>query len=259
MIFETNGVHIQYQCGGTGAPVLLLHGWGGRADSMRPFFDALIKHRTVYAIDFPGHGGSDMPPKPWRVDDFADATLAFMKGMGILGCDVIAHSFGGRIVVKLASRDKKTFSKIVLTGVPGARKKRTIGYYARVYTYKLGKRVSRIPWACKVLKLFGMDVKARVDKAGSSDYRQLPEQMRRTFSLVVSENLHSLLKRIQNPTLLLWGEADRETPLWIAKVMEKEIPDCGLVTYPGGHFAYLECFAQFMAVTSHFLLNEREQ
>ncbi len=259
MVFETNGVHIQYQCQGSGEPVLLLHGWGGQADSMRPFFNALIQHKTVYAIDFPGHGGSDMPPTPWTVGDFADSTLAFIQAMGIMGCDVIAHSFGGRIVIKLASRDKNIFSRIVLTGVPGARKKRSIGYYFRVYSYKLGKRASGIAWVRRLLKSLGIDLKARIDKAGSSDYRQLPEQMKRTFSNVVKENLRPLLKHIKNPTLLLWGEADTETPLWIAKAMESEIPDCGLVAYPNaGHFAYLECFAQVMAAVSHFLLNERE-
>ena len=102
-------------------------------------------------------------------------------------------------------------------------------------------------------------LKPESERPGSSDYRQLPEQMKRTFSEVVNENLHPLLKHIENPTLLLWGEQDTETPLWIAKVMESEIPDCGLVTYPkAGHFAYLECFAQMMAAISHFLLREGE-
>ncbi len=257
MAFQTNGVMIDYQNEGEGAPVLLLHGWGGRSDSMRPFFDLLKGKRAVYAIDFPGYGNSSMPPKPWTVGDYANATLAFIKGMDIMGCDVIAHSFGGRVVVKLAARDETVFNRIVLCGVPGARKRRTPGYYIRVYRFKLVKKLSRYGWFCGLMKGFGMDAKARVANAGSSDYRQLPEQMKRTFSLIVNENLRPLLKHVKNPTLLLWGEDDREAPLWIAKLMEKEIPDCGLVTYKGaGHFAYLERWNEFAPVIAHYLLHE---
>lgn len=260
MVFEHNGVTIHYQSGGEGPPVLLLHGWGGCADSMRPFFDLLKGRRTVYAIDFPGHGKSAMPDRPWSVDDFADATLGFIKGMDIVGCDVIAHSFGARVVIKLAARDTDIFSRIVLTGAAGVRKRRNVGYYARIYRYKLAKRLSTSRMICRLFRVFGMDLKKRVQNAGSADYRALPQIMRRTFSLVVGENLRSLLKRIQNPTLLLWGEADTETPLWMAKVMEEDIPDCGLVTYAGaGHFAYLEKWNEFAHVIAHYLLDEGVQ
>ena len=260
MVFSTAGVDIQYQKAGAGAPVLLLHGWGGCADSMRPFFDLLAKHRTVYALDFPGHGESGMPPRPWSVGDYADATLAFMRAMGILGCDVVAHSFGGRVVIKLASRDEGIFSRIVLIGVPGARKKRTLGYYRRVYGYKLGRKLSRYDGLCKMLSRCNVDIRARIANAGSEDYRNLPEGMKRTFSLIVNENLRPLLARIKNPTLLIWGEKDAMAPLWIAQAMEKEIADSGLVTYlDAGHFVYLDRWAQVAPVVSYFLINGGRQ
>jgi pimeloyl-ACP methyl ester carboxylesterase len=192
------------------------------------------------------------------MDDYADSTLAFIRDRGIAGCDVIGHSFGGRVIVKLAAKDPKTFNRIVLTGAAGVRKHRTLGYYLRVYSFKLGKRLAKRPPAVRLFRLLGVDLEAKVHNAGSEDYRALPESMKRTFSLVVNENLRPLLKKVKNPTLLLWGEEDRETPLWIAKVMEKEIPDCGLVTYPkAGHFAYLECLPQFAAVISNYFGIER--
>jgi pimeloyl-ACP methyl ester carboxylesterase len=253
MFFETNGVNMAYYSGGSGPPVLLLHGWGTSARSMRPVFDALCKNASVYAVDFPGHGESEAPQTPWTVDDFADAVLAFIKALGIMGCDVVAHSFGARVVIKLAARDEGIFSRVVLTGAAGVRKRRTAGYYARIYAYKIAKRLSRYELIAKTLKAFGVDVRARVARAGSEDYRALPESMKRTFSLVVNENLRGLLPRIKNPTLLIFGDADESTPLWMAKVMEREIPDCGLVVYPGaGHYAFVERLPQFLAVVSHF-------
>lgn len=65
--------------------------------------------------------------------------------------------------------------------------------------------------------------------------------MRNTLVKLVNEDLRSNLKEINVPTLLLWGENDTETPLEDAKIMEKEIPDAGLVTFKQcSHYVFLE-------------------
>lgn len=53
--------------------------------------------------------------------------------------------------------------------------------------------------------------------------------MRKTFVKVVNMDLSDLYGRIKQPTLLLWGDRDEATPLWMARQMEKSIPDAGLV------------------------------
>ena len=70
---------------------------------------------------------------------------------------------------------------------------------------------------------------------------------------VVNEDLTPYLKKIQSPSLLIWGEDDTETPVYMAQIMEKEIPDAGLVLFQNaGHFSYLDQFGQFMAVINSF-------
>jgi len=65
--------------------------------------------------------------------------------------------------------------------------------------------------------------------------------MRQTFVNVVNEDLQSYAGRVRVPTLLLWGDADEDTPLWQGQLLEQLIPDAGLVVYPGaGHYSYLE-------------------
>jgi pimeloyl-ACP methyl ester carboxylesterase len=89
---------------------------------------------------------------------------------------------------------------------------------------------------------------------GSSDYRVLSPGMRQTFNLLVARDLEPELKRIQSPTLLIWGDRDTATPLWMGQAMEKAIPDAGLVVFEGaGHFAYLDQYARFRAVVEKFL------
>ena len=78
------------------------------------------------------------------------------------------------------------------------------------------------------------------------------------MKLIVNEDLTELLPKISVPTLLFWGTLDTATPISDAKKMEKLIPDCGLIEYPGAsHFSYLENINNFNAVVNEFLKNDR--
>ena len=71
---------------------------------------------------------------------------------------------------------------------------------------------------------------------------------------MVNEDLSHNFKKIQSPTLLIWGELDDATPLSDAKRMEKEIKDAGLVVFDGcGHYSFLEQPQLFLRVVASFL------
>ena len=54
----------------------------------------------------------------------------------------------------------------------------------------------------------------------------------------------------------MWGENDQDTPLYMAKIMEKEIKDSGLVVLENaGHFSYLDNTNKYLLVTDNFLNN----
>ena len=59
---QAGPVKIHHKQTGAGKPLLLLHGWGGQADSFAPVALAFSGSRRVYAIDFPGFGQSGLPP-----------------------------------------------------------------------------------------------------------------------------------------------------------------------------------------------------
>ena len=65
--------------------------------------------------------------------------------------------------------------------------------------------------------------------------------MRQSMVKLVNTDYKDKLSLVRVPTLLIWGEKDDATPLYQAKIMEKAIPDCGLVTVPGaGHFSFID-------------------
>ena len=84
--------------------------------------------------------------------------------------------------------------------------------------------------------------------------------MRAILSRVVNEDLKHLMPAIKCPTLLIWGEKDTATPIGDAKIMEKLIPDAGLVSFPNaGHYSFLDNAFQYQAVLRSFMKKEIEQ
>jgi len=254
MKLDINGVTINYEVAGQGPKLLLLHGWGGRIGSMQPIANALHDMRTTYSIDFPGFGESSMPPEPWSVTEYTDNLVAFMAKAGIEKADVVAHSFGGRVTLLLASAHPELVGKIVITGGAGLKPKRNLKYYIRVYTYKLGKRMLKHAWMVRLARIFGVDLQKNASNAGSEDYRSLSPEMKKTFVRVINQDLRHCLKGINASTLLIWGEKDSgASALWMGQAMAKEIPDAGLVVFEGcGHFAYLEQLPRFVKIVRTF-------
>ena len=81
--------------------------------------------------------------------------------------------------------------------------------------------------------------------------------MRGTLVRIVNEDLRSLLPQVRVPVLLIWGDKDTETPLADGQLMERMIPDAGLVVFEGaGHYAYLEQAARFCTIVTVFLRDD---
>ena len=246
---EINGLNISYQVDGEGDTVLLLHGWGGEAASFQPVFEWLAQSHKVYALDLPGFGTSQMPPTAWDTSDYAQFITAFLKKFGIPKAHLIGHSFGGRISIILSAEHPEKVDKLILVDSAGLRIKppRTAKYYFRVGIAKVGKLLRRCG------KYGNHLANAVSQRTGSKDYREAGD-MRATLVKVVNQDLRALLPRIAASTLLIWGENDKDTPVSFGQIMEKEIPDAGLVVLKeAGHFSYLDQFPQFCRIVASFL------
>ncbi len=235
---------------GSGPPVLLLHGWGASSALFGPIFDGLQHGFTLVAPDFPGFGATPPPPVAWSLDDYAQWVVELMDSLALGPVHMVGHSFGGRVAIKLAGRWPERVVKVVLTDSAGIRPPRTPRYWTRVYTFKALRRLSAAPLVPPALRDWG---RAQVERRGSSDYQQATGTVRGSFVRVVNEDLRAALPHIHVPTLLVWGDRDEDTPLSDAQLMERLIPDAGLVVFQGaGHYAYLEQPARFCRIVETF-------
>lgn len=247
------GIRVHAVVQGEGKPVLLLHGWGGRADSFLPVAKGLEAERTVYRLDFPGFGESETPKSTWNVTDYAECTAQWLRAQGLEKIDVVAHSFGGRVSIVLASAYPELVGKLVLVDSAGIIPKRSFKYKVKVALAKFGKAILNLPGIGTLLKKLGVEAALR-RRTGSADYRDLNEAMREIFVQVINQDLEPFLPLIKASTLLVWGEKDVDTPVAYGKIMEQKIPDAGLVILPGaGHFSYLDQLPWFMKILRNFL------
>lgn len=243
------GVRVNYEMRGQGDTVLLLHGWASSLQPYRPLMEQLSAKYRVIAVDFPGMGSSDEPTEPWDVDNYADFVLKFLEQFDVKKLSLVGHSYGGRVIIKLANRVLPfAIDKIVLidsAGIkPPASKKKSM----RQRVFKLGKWFLSLK---PMTKLFPTALEKLRVKFGSADYAAASPLMRQCLVKAVNEDLSHLLPGIKAPTLLVWGDKDTATPLRDAKQMEQAIPNAGLAVIPGtGHFSFVEnpyLFGRIMA------------
>ena len=254
MVIRINDTDVNYEIFGEGEKTLLiLHGWMASIPAVAPIWQFFMRSRRVVVLDFPGQGGKSGTPKSaWGIPEYSEMVKTFIENLKLDKPDVIGHSFGGRVIIYLASKYPELFNKIVLTDAAGLKKKASFKKWFKIRSYKLAK------WFLKIFTSkdkFEVKLNELRKKYGSSDYAALSSNvMRETFNKVINLDLKDNLKHIKNSTLLIWGENDTDTPLYMAKVMEKEIEDSGLVVLKNaGHFSYLDKSAEYNIIVENFL------
>lgn len=233
--------------------LVILHGWGCNKELFGTVAEHLAAGYTVVVPDLPGFGESPEPSAPYSVGDCTELIVAFIKSLGFSRVSLLGHSYGGRLIIKMFSRGDLPFTveKVVLTDAAGIRPKKSLGQKLSLLFYKCGRRILSLP---PFKTLFPDAVESWRRKRGSADFNQASEVMKKTLVLAVNEDLTPCLKNITSPTLLFWGDRDDATPLSDAKLMEKKIPDAGLVVLAGGtHYAFLENTPYFLRVLDAFL------
>ena len=240
MTINIRNININYIQYGSGSDVVLLHGWGQNIAMMKPIGDRLQKNHRITILDFPGFGESEEPKTALTVYDYCEILEELLKKLKVKKPVIMGHSFGGRIAIIYASRNE--VEKVVLFGSPCIRKEVKPSLKLRML-----KSLKKIPG---INKLEGF----AKNHMGSRDYKNASEIMKKILVNLVNEDLSECAKKINVPTLLIWGDRDTEAPVEDAKELEKIIPDAGLIVLPNStHYAYLENLPQVINILNNFL------
>lgn len=252
---KIDGLNIHYERVGndSGRDVVLLHGWGSQLEIFKHIVRKLEPDFRVYALDFPGFGGSNAPNEEWGVNDYTLFLEAFVKEFNIQNPILMGHSFGGRVAILYSSRNE--VNKLVLIDSAGIKPARSFKYYLKVYSFKLSKRILPVLLGKEKANIL---IEQYRKKSGSSDYNAAAGIMRKILVKVVNEDLKRVMPQIKAPTLLIWGENDTAAPVKDARIMEKLIKDSGLVVLKNtGHFSFIEKPGEVNIILDAFLNDDK--
>lgn len=237
MYFKVKNYNLYYEKHGNKKDtIIILPGWGEVRKTFYPMIEKLKKDYTVYIIDYPGFGYSPIINKELTVYDYSFIIYSFINHIKVNNPTIIAHSFGGRITSLLISEYKLKINKIILIDVAGIKRLNPF-MIIKKYTYKL----------LKLLTIFFPKTKRYYirkklfNKFSSSDYKTIPQCMKTTFKNIIKVNLKKHYKRINNKTLIIWGDKDKDTPIKDAYTLNKIIKKSKLLIYKNSsHFSYLD-------------------
>jgi len=203
-----------------------LHGYLSNKESFNVIRPKLSRSFSLFSFDFKGFGENREMEYPYSLSDYANEVVGFCKSNGLTRPFVLAHSFGARVVFKIAEKSPDFFSKIVLIGPAGLKPR-----------FSLKKAVKKLSFS--VLKRFVK--REKLSAFYAKDYIGLSPVMKKSFVLVTRENLDENVKKISVPTLIIVGKKDKETPVYMGRRLKKMIKNSELKILGGaGHFAFLD-------------------
>lgn len=213
-----------------GEPLLVLHGWG--SNSLRwQRVKKLLEEKgiEVLILDLPGFGVTLSPQKAWSRDDYISWIFQKLKEKNWEKFNLLGHSFGGGLAVKLAINFSEKVDKLILLS-PAIIQRKSIKTYLFYYISHLGKKVFSLP-GFKIL--YPLAEKLIYKLAGTKDYYVADGMMKETMKKIGKEEpLEMILGRIKIPTLILWGKKDDVLPVKDAYYIKEKIKDSELKIIP---------------------------
>src|SRR5438309_7386136 len=218
---EIGGRRVAYQRAGTGPPLLLLHGFVGDSRDWRRQLEGLSDEFTVVAWDAPGCGRSSDPPETFRMPEYADCLAEFVEAIGLGRPHVLGLSFGGALALELFRRHP-TIPKTLLLASAYAGWAGSLPAEVVEQRVQMVLREADLPsdqwvpgWLPGLLTESASQEMVEEVVAIMSDVR--PAGRRATMHALAEADLRDVLGRIEIPTLLLYGDSDKRSPLIVAE------------------------------------------
>jgi pimeloyl-ACP methyl ester carboxylesterase len=236
-----------------GAPVLLVHGLGGRSEDWRNLAPYLVRAGCrVYMPDLPGYGRSDKPVDfSYSIPDEANAVLGFMNALGLLQVHLGGWSMGGWIAQYLAAEHPERFTRLVLFDSAGIYEKPTwnTDLFTPISAIELDQLDALLmPHPPAVPSFIAKDI-LRTSRSRSWIIHRALVSM-----LTGRDATDKLLPQLKMPVLIVWGALDHITPLSQGETIHRLVPQSEMEVVPTcGHLTPVQCADKIGPTVARFL------
>ncbi|MHB8301813.1 MAG: alpha/beta fold hydrolase [Acidobacteriaceae bacterium] len=243
---------VHYFVGGTGKPLLLIHGLGGRAEDWAPEMPAYTKHGfRVYAIDLLGCGRTSRPDIAYSMQQQADMVNGFLDALHVQQADVAGWSMGGWVAMMLTLAHPERVRRLVLMDSAGLLFKAKVG--PSIFEPKTRAQLARLwdmltPKARPIPSFVGRDALRWMERNAWVTHRTVKAMLQG------HDLLDGRLGQIHVPVLIVWGAQDALIPPSSGEQMHREMLQSVLELYQGcGHLAPATCAERIVPRVRTFL------
>ncbi len=264
------GIRLAYHQAGAGPPLVLLHGLGTSSITWSANLPVLAGRFTVYALDLPGHGGSDKLAIDYSLDMGMRVIRRFLERVGVDRAAFMGSSMGGLLALRYALERPEQVSRLVLVDSAGLG--RSIAWWLRLTAVPgIGELLhSRSIVTVKGLAKRLFEAPERMERRLlSALHRVRTQQVANEAMVQVARNGAGLrglrdgayelprLGDVAAPVLVVWGERDRVFPVEHARDIARRFPSVRVEVLPGvGHWPQMEAPEAFNALALRFLRDE---
>ena len=250
------GAEIEVDRIGGGPPLVLLQS-AETYESGLGLVDLLAENREVFLPWAPGYGGSPLPESVRTIDDVAYIYLDLIAHYGLAEAVLVGCSMGGWIAAEMATKTCERLSRLVLVDPVGAK-------FGGAYDRDIAD-IYFLPFEeVKAIRFADPRLDPLDDMTGLSEDEamQVARHRETTARLCWDPYFHNpalkhRLHRIEAPTLVLWGEADRFVTPDYGRAYAARIPGSRFVSIAGaGHYPHIEQPDAFMDALDAFLNGE---
>jgi pimeloyl-ACP methyl ester carboxylesterase len=253
-LIDIAGITVELRRGGSGTPVLVIHGELGVPGWLESFAQ-LAEHHDVIVPSLPGYGRSTRPDWIMGVHDLAAWVTWFARDIDLrTPVNVIGCSLGGWVAAEIATVAPQFFNKMVLVGAMGIKPEQgeIFDYFLESGLTGLRRAFHRPEQSSAFMRYWGNE--------WTPEETDLVEQHREmTCRIAWKPYMHSLTLRhllpgVSTPTLLLWGGEDAITPINSGEIYQRAIPRSRLVVIENcGHMPEMEKPTEFAGLIENFL------
>lgn len=227
--------------------VLLVHGWGDNKNTFDPLIKSLGKGYKYITLDLPGFGDTQKPPSAYGVKEYAQFLAKFCDKIDLKPDVVIGHSNGGAILIESVAENMLNPKQLILLASSGIRRKSTKKNILRLISFagKIGLKF--------MPKNKRQNLKKKFYGSIGSDYLTV-EGMEDSFKKVVSYDILDQAKKVQMPTLLIYGDSDDSTPVAMGRELCNEMKDSRLEVIENvGHFLHHQKPHEIVTLIKEFI------
>jgi 3-oxoadipate enol-lactonase len=246
---------LNYELGGRGPHVVLLHPVGLDLTFLAPVADILRKEFTVLTVDQRGHGKSPARTPAHSLADYADDLHALLAKLAFAPVAAVGFSFGGMVAQELALKYPQDVSALVIcasrASLPAAARDvaRARGDDARQRGMSDVLEATLDRWFTPAFRASGKDeaAKARLLSGDIEGWAQAWHAMAAVDTL-------PRLASVRAPTLCLAGEVDKSSPPEVVEEMAAAIPAARCAELKGApHMLFIEQPEMTACVVGGFL------